>query len=149
MATRPDVPCLALVSLLLAAPATSAAPPPVDSDDWQIMHPFAEWVTSQHGRDGAWCCDIGDGRPVEAIVGAYEINPHVTGLTAHDLMATYDPTRDSHWFAHITPQHFPSESDHWIVVPDSKIVSGGNPTGEPILWLLHGSVQCFAPPYQS
>ena len=115
-------------SLVLACVAAAwagtaqAAPPPVDSEDWQIMHPFAEWVTSQHDRRGYWCCDIGDGRPVDARI------------------------EGDHWTVHVTPAHFPNEPDHWLTVPDEKITRGGNPTGSPILWLLHGNVQCFAPP---
>ncbi len=104
------------------ASAAQAAPPPVDSEDWQVMHPYAEWVTSQHDRRGYWCCDIGDGRPVDARISG------------------------DHWMVHVTPAHFPNEPDHWLAVPDEKITRGGNPTGQPILWLLHGNVQCFAPP---
>ncbi len=115
-------PAFALVAALGIAHAAHAAPPPVGSDDWQIMHPYAEWVTSQHDRRGYWCCDIDDGRPVDAkIVG-------------------------DHWEVHITKAHFPDEPDHWLAVPETKITAGGNPTGTPIVWLLHGHVQCFAPP---
>ncbi|MBN9510369.1 MAG: hypothetical protein J0I21_14805 [Alphaproteobacteria bacterium] len=110
-----------LTIALLAAPA-HAAPPPEGSEDWQIMHPYAEWVRTQRDRQGFWCCDIGDGRPVEARI------------------------RGDHWEAHVTPKHFPEEQDHWVVVPESKITPDRNPTGVPILWLLHGRVQCFAPP---
>ncbi len=114
--------CLAVAaSFVLASPA-HAAPPPVGSDDWQIMHPYAEWVTTQHDRRGYWCCDIGDGRPVEARIV------------------------DDHWEVHITKTHFPDEPEHWLIVPEGKITAGGNPTGTPIVWLLHGNVQCFAPP---
>jgi hypothetical protein len=115
---------VALGGLLLfgrAAPA-QAAPPPVGSEDWKVMAPFAEWVRSQHDRGGYWCCDIGDGRPVEARIAG------------------------DHWEAHITPEHWPGQTDHWVVVPDDRITRGGNPTGTPILWLLSGRVQCFAPP---
>jgi hypothetical protein len=115
-------PALALVGGILLAGTAQAAPPPVGSDDWQIMHPYAEWVTSQHDRRGYWCCDIGDGRPVEARIV------------------------DDHWEVHITKVHFPDEPEHWLAVPDGKITAGGNPTGTPIVWLLHGNVQCFAPP---
>ncbi len=112
-----------LAGLALTHPAR-AAPPPVGSDDWNIMHPYAEWVTTQHDRRGYWCCDIGDGRPVEARIAS----------------------DGNHWEVHITKTHFPEEPDHWLVVPDGKITNGGNPTGTPIVWLLHGNVQCFAPP---
>ena len=126
------------MALLISTPAL-AAPPPVGSDDWQIMHPFAEWVTAQHDNRGYWCCDIGDGRPVDAVI------------SVESPGGSFDPHMQSgdgapHWWVHITAAHFPDEIDHWLLAPDGKIVSGGNPTGMPIVWLLHHSVQCFAPP---
>lgn len=113
---------VALVAAFLFTVPAHAAPPPEGSDDWQIMHPYVEWVTTQHDRRGYWCCDIGDGRPVQARIA------------------------DDHWEVHVTPSHFPDEPNQWLSVPDGKITAGGNPTGTPILWLLHGNVQCFAPP---
>jgi hypothetical protein len=99
-----------------------AAPPPVGSDDWNIMAPYKEWVTSQHDQLGRWCCDIADGRPVDARI------------------------EGDHWVAHVTPEKFDGEKDHWLAVPDEKITRNANPTGSPILWLYQGRVQCFAPP---
>jgi len=114
-------PLAALALLALATPAL-AAPPPVGSEDWKIMAPYKEWVTGQHDLAGRWCCDIADGRPVDArVVG-------------------------DHWEAHVTPQHFPGEADRWVVVPEDKITRSVNPMGTPILWLYQGRVQCFAPP---
>lgn len=113
---------LLVLTVLLFTSAARAAPPPVGSDDWNIMAPYAEWVTTQHDKRGYWCCDIGDGRPVEARIAG------------------------DHWEVHITKAHFPDEPDHWLAVPEDKIVAGSNPTGTPIVWLLHGNVQCFAPP---
>ncbi len=132
-----------LAGVLIAGPAI-AAPPPVGSDDWNIMAPYAKWVTTQHDSIGRWCCDIGDGRPVDARI------------------------HDDHWEAHITRDHFPDEPERWVVVPDSKINKEGNPTGSAIIWVLPdldctatgpmyspssckpsgrpGVVQCFAPP---
>jgi len=109
---------LTLAAVLLL----TAAPPPAGSDDYKIMHPYAEWITTQHDTLGRWCCDIGDGRPVEAKIV------------------------DDHWEVHVTPQHFPGEADRWMAVPDEKITRNANPTGMPILWLYQSRVQCFAPP---
>jgi len=118
------VPAALVFGAIMMSPAAPAraAPPPVGSDDWNIMIPYKEWVTSQHDTLGRWCCDIGDGRPVEARIA------------------------DDHWEVHVTPKHFPDEPDHWMVVPDEKITRNANPTGTPILWLYQGRVQCFAPP---
>ncbi len=120
-----------LAVVLLAAPAAIAAPPAPDSDDARIMAPFKQWVTTRDDRHGIPCCDIGDGRPVEADMATTVDRDHV---------------RRTHWRAHVTPDHFPDQPDHWVVVPDEKIVPGANPTGTPILWLYNGLVQCFAPP---
>lgn len=100
-----------------------AAPPPVGSEDYKLLMPYKEWVTSQHDKLGRWCCDLGDGRPVDARI--------VNG---------------DHWEAHITHEHFPDEPEAWLPVPEDKIVRAGNPTGTPIVWLWGGKVQCFAPP---
>jgi hypothetical protein len=113
----------ALAAAVIALPiAAHAAPPPLGSEDWNLMAPFKEWVTTQHDSLGRWCCDIGDGRPVEARIDS------------------------DHWSVHVTPQHFPGETDRWMAVPEEKVVPGANPTGSPILWLYRGQVQCFAPP---
>jgi len=124
--------------LLLAGtcvcPALSA-PPPVGSDDYAIMHPYANWVQSQHDTLGRWCCDIGDGRPVDV-----QLRPYCWPMPEGKQDC------DTFYFAHVTPQHFPGETDRWVVVPKEKIVPGSNPTGTPILWLYRGQVQCFAPP---
>ena len=116
-----------LAALLLAPTLAHAAPPPVGSDDWNVMAPYAEWIQKQYLPDGRWCCSIADGRPVDA-----EIRQDSTG---------------SHWWAHVTPQHFPGEEDHWVKVPDDKVHTGANPTGFPILWYNTVAKQpyCFAP----
>ena len=111
----------AVMAFLLPVTA-HAAPPPEGSEDWQLLMPYKEWVISQHDTLGRWCCDIGDGRPVEARIS------------------------DDHWEVHVTPKHFPDEPDRWLVVPDEQIIRNANPTGTPILWLYNSKVQCFAPP---
>jgi hypothetical protein len=112
---------LVVALLLLTSPALGAPPPP-GSEDAQVMGPYKDWITSQHDGAGRWCCDIGDGRPVEA------------------------RTQGNHWQAHITPDHFPGETDRWQDIPDERIVKSGNPTGVAILWMYQGRVQCFAVP---
>lgn len=121
-ALRPVAALAGLAALLAAGLPAHAAPPPVGSDDWNIMAPYKEWVTSQHDGLGRWCCDIGDGRPVEARIDG------------------------DHWEVHVTKTHFPDEPDRWLAVPDEKVTRNANPTGTPILWLYQGRVQCFAPP---
>ena len=113
---------LAAATVIALSAPVQAAPPPVGSDDWNVMEPYAQWVRAQHDQRGYWCCDISDGRPVDARING------------------------DHWEVHVTPAHFPGEPDHWLPVPQSKLIRAGNPTGTPIVWLLHGVVQCFAPP---
>lgn len=121
--------------LALAIGDARAASPPAGSDDAAIMGPYADWVTRQTDDMGRNCCDISDGRPVEARIDG------------------------DHWAVHIVPQQWseanttrpgPSVNngmlDHWLTVPNDKIKHGANPTGHPILWLYQGRVQCFAPP---
>ena len=110
-------------ALLLAASAALATPPPVGSPDYEIMHPYKDWITTQHNKRGGYCCDWADGRPVEA---------HIV---------------DDHWEAHVTPEHFPGAPDKWVAIPDEKVLTR-NPTGSPILWynVEHDNVYCFAPP---
>lgn len=130
------------LALLFSAPAF-AAPPPKDSEDWKIMQPYTEWVTGQHDNKGRWCCDIGDGRPVDS---------RITG---------------EHWEAHVTWEHFPGllqvcggpiagpgsmpcqpmgPNGVWLEIPTDKITRNANPIGTAILWLFQSRVQCFAPP---
>lgn len=120
-----------LAAVLLVARAAIAAPPAPDSEDAQVMAPFKKWITTRYDRHRISCCDIGDGRPVDADM-----------VTVVDQ----DNVKRTHWHAHVTPSHFPGQPDHWVVVPDEKIVPGANPTGSPFLWLHNGLVQCFAPP---
>jgi hypothetical protein len=126
----------ALLALALAPAPASALPPPASSDDYKIMHPFADWVLAQHGPKGQWCCDIGDGRPVDS-----EIRKGADG--------------SPHWFAHIEPKHWAesdqgaksgTEVDRWVEVPDDTVAKNKNPMGIGILWWYGGHVQCFSPP---
>ncbi len=131
MALIKRAPVATAMAMALLVRAADAAPPPPDSEDGQIMAPYQSWIISRADRHNNACCDIGDGRPVEADM--------VTVVDEDDVKRT-------HWRAHVTPAHFPDQPDHWVVVPDEKIVPGANPTGSPILWLYKGLVQCFAPP---
>jgi hypothetical protein len=110
---------------------TVAAPHAPDSADAQIMAPYKKWITTRGDQNGIACCEIGDGRPVDTDIVTIPDN----NLSKH-----------TYWRAHVTPAHFPDQPDHWVVVPDEKIVPGANPTGTPILWPYNGLVQCFAPP---
>ena len=134
---------LLISSLLLYAPTAWSAPPPINSEDYQTLHPFAEWLTKISDKNGNICCDISDGRPTEAQRGRPE---------SATVPVDPDP-RDGkeHWWVRIEPKHFPGDKknplqpDHWTWVPTDKVVKNENPTGIAILWLYNGLVQCFIP----
>ena len=91
---------VALAVLLMTTAVVDAAPPPVGSEDWEQMEPYADWIGSQHSYYGGWCCDAEhDGRPVEA-----ETRQDDDGTT--------------HWWVHVQPKHWPALTDHWVEVPD-------------------------------
>jgi hypothetical protein len=120
-----------LAAALLSVGTTVAAPPGPESEDAHIMTPYKNWIMTRGDQNGITCCEIGDGRPVDADIVTIPDN----NLSKH-----------TYWRAHVTPAHFPDQPDHWVVVPDEKVVPGANPIGTPILWLHNGLVQCFAPP---
>lgn len=111
--------------VVLWAGAAQAAPPPVGSEDYELMHPYAEWVETQHNDKGYWCCNWSDGRTTDARINA-----------------------DGHWEVHLTRQHFPDLSaDKWMIVPDDKVLHHGNPVGIPIVWYSARMdlIYCFDP----
>jgi hypothetical protein len=112
----------ALLLLCAFASVARAAPPPVGSDDWNIMKGYEKWVIEQHDTLGRWCCSTEDARPVEARIN------------------------DDHWEAHVRPEQFPGEADRWVIIPPEKIIKAGNPVGVALLWLYQGRPQCFSPP---
>ena len=110
-----------IFSASVASSAAWSAPPPVGSEDWEIMAPYAAWIETQHTADGRWCCTVADGRPVEA------------------------RTRGDHWQVFISDAKFPNSPEGWADVPDDRVLHGANPTGFPIAWVMQGRVLCFAP----
>jgi hypothetical protein len=117
-----------LKSLILAGCLTAfissaaiAKPPPIGSEDWEIMAPFVEWVQKQNAPDGHWCCDVSDGRPVESRM------------------------HNGHWQIYITEEKFARSTTGWADVPDSAILHQGNPVGVAIAWVIGDHIYCFAP----
>jgi hypothetical protein len=101
--------------------AVQAAPPPEGSEDWEIMRPYADWIQHQNGPMG-WCCDVADGRPVDARM------------------------TESHWQVRLLhSEALPNAPPGWVDVPDDALLHGQNPTGFPIAWFYHGGVRCFIP----
>jgi hypothetical protein len=121
-----------VVALALVAGAANAmSPPPIGSEDWELMHPFSEWLRTQYNghRPGGWCCDLGDARPVQT------------------------RTRDGHVQAFLARAKFgPTAPDDWVDVPESAYVvdpatgiRAENPVNVPVLWFnpWANQIQCF------
>ena len=126
-----------LALTVLFSAAAYAAPPPVGSEDWEIMQDFGDWIRTQSTTDGMWCCDAGDGRPVESRL----VND---GWQVRFRAGQFD-------------DHAPVGV--WIDVPDAKVLRDPatgrpvvNPLGVAIVWWFadddrrHGAIRCFAQP---
>lgn len=107
-----------VIALMLAAPA-SAAPPPVDHEDYAVMAPFHDWVRTLQAN-GRFCCDWSDTRPVQVrtLGERYQVRFR----------------RD---------QVFGAPVGIWLDVPDDAVIRTANPIGVAIASYYGGRVQCF------
>lgn len=100
--------------------------PPVGSEDYDIMAPFAQAIHDLHVH-GLWCCDISDGRPVDARRG---------GKSASGWQVRFHKNND-----------IGAPPDKWLDVPpdafDPKLPP--NPTGVAIAWWVGDTIRCFWP----
>lgn len=98
-----------------------AAPPPVGSEDWEILHPHAEWIRGLQ-IEGVLCCSIADGRPVEARsrAGIWQVRWRVGQLDGA-----------------------PTE---WTDVPAEVVMKMHNPIGMPVAFWWGQQIKCFIPP---
>jgi len=111
---------LALCLALAALPAY-AAPPPVGSEDWAVMGPHSEWIRSLR-RQGVSCCDLSDGRPVDARI------------------------QNGRWQVRFRAGQLPTAPLHWTDVHDDAVLRIENPIGPAIAFWAGGRVLCFVPP---
>lgn len=152
---------MAGIAVGLLAPARALAnAPPVGSEDYEILAPFAEWIRTQDDAQGHWCCDISDGRIVQAR----------TVRTGQDDAEGKPALRWQVLFLH--PETLPAygRPEGWQDVEDSALVRDKqgrpvvNPTGIDVAWWLslkemdhhdreamdvprgkRGYVRCFCP----
>lgn len=127
----------AIAASLIVPPRAFAAAPPVGSEDYEMLSPFAEWISEQ--RDSGWrpCCDVADGRIVDVRVrdGRFEV------LFLHP--ETLPEGRDRDGLIWRRPVG-------WQSVPDAAIIKDAdgkpvhNPTGIPVAWWYLDVVRCFA-----
>lgn len=108
--------------LAVVASTAVAAPPPVGSEDWEILEPHAEWIKGLTAA-GMRCCDWSDTRPVRV-------------RTVGDGWQV--------WLRKGQIEGAPAEQ--WLDVPPEAIIHGENPVGMAIASWWGGKVRCFVPP---
>lgn len=107
--------------LAVVASTAVAAPPPVGSEDWEIMAPHAEWVRGLRSIYNVPCCDSSDCRPVEA-------------------RAT-----NNGWQVRWRPGQLEGAPIEWTDVPEEAVLARENPVGVPVACWFGGRVACFVP----
>ena len=124
----------ACAALFAAAPAF-AEPPPVGSEDYEILAPFGDWIAAQNQPGTVVsCCNIGDGRIVEHRVREGHLQ----------IRFVHPETLPDYPYA-----HRPAVGQ-WYPVPDNSILRGptgapiANPTGVDVGWWLGGRILCYA-----
>lgn len=106
--------------LAVAAGTALAAPPPVGSEDWEILAPHAEWIQGLQ-RNFVSCCNLSDGRPVDA------------------------RTVGDRWQVRFRPGSLANAPLGWVDVPPDAVMPQANPVGMPIAFWVAGRVLCFVP----
>jgi hypothetical protein len=102
-----------------------AAPPAPGSEDWEILHPHADWINGLEAG-GMRCCDWSDTRPVKV-------------RTVGDRWQV--------WLRRGQIAGAPAEQ--WLDVPDAAVLRIPNPVGMAIASWWGGQVRCFVPPVQN
>ncbi len=107
-----------------------AAPPPLGSEDYEQLLPYAAWISKQAANNGGLCCSIADCRVV---------NWRMKG----DAYEAFIAKTDDRGFS-----KFPEGPDAWVAVPTDVIKREVNPTGRAIAcWSAHrindGGYYCF------
>lgn len=115
----------AVLALIGLTDMCLAAPPPVGSEDWQLMSPYRGEIERAEAESGARCCDWGDGRPVEARRAGQGWQVRFREGNAIGAPAGV-----------------------WLDVPEAALVLAANPVGVPIAWWRRdgqggGRVVCF------
>jgi hypothetical protein len=109
---------LAIVAMPVAA---RAAPPDEGTEDYKVLHPYAEWLTKQRAPISHYgCCSIADGR----LVSVRMIGDRIEVRILH-------------------PESLPTAPSGWVPVPEEAIIIGKNPSGLPVAWFVGADVRCF------
>ena len=120
------------LGVLLFSYSAVASPPSQDSEDWQIMKDYANWIsTADIPGTHSSCCGPADGRPL--FEGEWRENDA------------------GHYEVFISRRHWDTApaKGFWIEVPTRNVIKA-SPVGFPIAWWApggaeNGTVYCFAP----
>jgi hypothetical protein len=96
--------------VLVASQSGHAAAPAAGSEDYELLMPYAGWISGRVGNNGGLCCSISDCRVVKWRIqsGRYQ---------------AFIATKDDRGF-----QKFPDAPNEWIDVPEETINRENNPT---------------------
>ena len=112
-----------IVAAALSPPPAGAAPPPPGSEDYELLHPFADFIGRVRNTKRQLCCNIADGTVVD--------DREVDGR-AQIRFRAFD--------------RFPDAPRGWIDVPEDAAVVERNDTGLPVAWWFQGRVRCYLKP---
>lgn len=120
--SRPQALALALaIGIGGACGPSLAAPPAPGTEDHKLLAPHSEWIQGLR-RGGMGCCDMSDGRAVEA-------RATVSG-----------------WEVRWRPGQLAGTPAGWTKVPEEAILRVPNPVGAPVAFWHLGQILCFVPP---
>ena len=98
-------------AVIVWACAARATPPDLNSEDYEVLMPYSEWIAGRTAPGGGLCCSVSDCRVVPW---------RATGNGYEALISS----RDARGFV-----KFADAPDRYIKVPNEVIKREGNPTG--------------------
>lgn len=136
-----------LACALSASFSSSASPPPVGSDQWNMSRPYKDFIVNMRNKNGGSCCDLSDGRgdleERELPDGRYQVK------MTKKAYEHYDVKEEGEWID--VPPEAVLTATHANEV--CKSVREANPTNNTckappynILWVSpYGHVYCYWP----
>ena len=109
-----------LALLMFACQPAQSNPPPPGTQDYDLLHPFAGWISTVTNKANEKCCDIGDGTVVLQRDGP-------DGIEIRFL--AFD--------------RFPTAPRGWVKVPPEAVVYERNMASVSIAWWYGEKVRCF------
>lgn len=157
-----------LITNSCGLPDAWAAPPDQGSKQWERMIPFAQFITTMHDKNGAYCCEWGDGRMGDGTEELKEFqetdkNGNVTyyvlverKIFGQDSHNPHNPADINHSYDNVIPPEgkiFKVGPDHVLTVDNKDIRRCMNKNSDKciapednVLWLsTGGDVFCYWP----